>query len=617
MCFSLLLSVKAQVYKKERDKRTPFDKVEYKNNRPFIEVDKRWVEVVEIANIPIDTLLRLSAESSPNDWKKGFHRYLDYHLDDLGIVRDDSIKVCYKIDNEIFSKYFTLEKGNRDKATAYHEKNLGNHRILRDHKRIAGSNFDYLKIRLDSEAERDESWITPEQAIHDLEYLEWEIQQHYSYAELTGFDYRSAVDFIIQELGDGISTRDFAMQLKLLMANFGDGHSRVSLSLILKDEDKKRLPFVIIEHDGRFFAIDPESKNYFCDAYPEVISIGGVLIDSLYSLAKQIVAKTTSKFQEKESLAYLQVTSFLLKWAGVEIGAETEVVFGGERSTLARKLALERHPNTNLKKRHYLHDSILNDDIGYLAMNKLMDADSSFISSLHLAMKKFEQTAGLIIDIRGNGGGYRDPLRALLPYFIRESKIVNVGQYRIDQEEDFHPRNGYLMNRYMYPRSYTPGILDSEDVYLDKDEFINATDTFMKAFKPSVHLDRTKYSEFHFMVVSPARDRGQYYYDKPVIVLVDEACFSAADIFAAGIRQGDDVRLLGNTTGGGSGYAKSKILPHSKIKVRLSRMFSFQADGSLYDGHGVIPDIHHEYILDDKIGITDSQLQKAISLLKE
>lgn len=117
------------------------------------------------------------------------------------------------------------------------------------------------------------------------------------------------------------------------------------------------------------------------------------------------------------------------------------------------------------------------------------------------------------------------------------------------------------------------------------------------------------------MVVSPTNEQGTYYYDKPVIVLVDEGCFSASDIFAAGIRQGDQVRLLGNTTGGGSGFSKSRRLPNSRIKVKLSRIFSYQPDGNLYDGHGVIPDIKVDYTLDDKLGKKDSQLERAKEIL--
>lgn len=81
------------------------------------------------------------------------------------------------------------------------------------------------------------------------------------------------------------------------------------------------------------------------------------------------------------------------------------------------------------------------------------------------------------------------------------------------------------------------------------------------------------------------------------------------------MKQGNNVRLLGNTTGRGSGYSKKIDMPYSGIRIRLSRMFSYQPDGQLYDGHGVIPDIFVYPILDDFLNQKDQELEKAIELL--
>jgi len=236
-----------------------------------------------------------------------------------------------------------------------------------------------------------------------------------------------------------------------------------------------------------------------------------------------------------------------------------------------------------------------------------MDRDDKFISSLHKAMTEFKGTHGLIIDIRGNGGGNRAPLKALLPYFIKTPKVTNVAKYRVNSDEDSNPKNGYLQARYAYPEDY--------EAYTKAER--KSIKKFKISFIPTKEVASEKFTDYHYMVVSPTNEQETYYYDKPVIVLVDEACFSASDIFAAGIRQGDKVRLLGNTTGGGSGFSKNRRLPNSLIKVKLSRIFSYQPDGNLYDGHGVIPDIKVDYTLEDKLGKTDSQLKKAKEILSK
>jgi len=44
-------------------------------------------------------------------------------------------------------------------------------------------------------------------------------------------------------------------------------------------------------------------------------------------------------------------------------------------------------------------------------------------------------------------------------------------------------------------------------------------------------------------------------------------------------------------------------------------MASYRRDGSLYDGHGVAPDVRVEPLASDFIGKTDRQLDAALALL--
>ncbi len=56
-------------------------------------------------------------------------------------------------------------------------------------------------------------------------------------------------------------------------------------------------------------------------------------------------------------------------------------------------------------------------------------------------------------------------------------------------------------------------------------------------------------------------------------------------------------------------------LPDSRIDVSMSSMASFRADGTLFEGRGVIPDILVEPTPDDLLGKTDTQLAAAVELL--
>ena len=73
------------------------------------------------------------------------------------------------------------------------------------------------------------------------------------------------------------------------------------------------------------------------------------------------------------------------------------------------------------------------------------------------AMAELADTDGLIIDVRENGGGSRDALRALLPYFLTEdepARVVNVGAYRLLRGQRADTPDGYLANRHLYPAAW-------------------------------------------------------------------------------------------------------------------------------------------------------------------
>ena len=105
-------------------------------------------------------------------------------------------------------------------------------------------------------------------------------------------------------------------------------------------------------------------------------------------------------------------------------------------------------------------------------------------------------------------------------------------------------------------------------------------------------------------------------YTRPVVVLADTACFSATDIFLGAFQGHRNVTILGTTSGGGSGRTQSHRLAHSGITVRLSTMASFRADGRLYDGRGVDPDVRVLPQPHDFTGASDAVLEAALKRLR-
>ena len=597
------------------DKRTPFDKVHYLDGHPHILVDSKWAKLVSIADLPIDTIITIAQESTPRDWKLGFHRYLHYILDDLKIKRGEYLNVSYTVNDNIIITQKKLKWENRDLATKYHDSIVKTNRITRKHALKTPILYDYLTTRIHGYDKMSEGWITYKEAIHDLEYLEWEIVNNYSYADLTGFDYKIALDAIRNDLKNGIAYQDFALQLKMFMANFGDGHSRVSIREVLKGKSLGRLPFEIISHENKFYAINTHTKDSYFPNHSLITKINNIEIEEFYELAGQMIAKTTSKFVKRNTTEYLRFLDLLLQMMDVQHTDQIMVTFENDQHQVTKAVNLGNKKNPKLIKNHLLKDTIMANNIGYIAMNEKMSRKESFINQLDNAMQNVKNTDGLIIDIRRNSGGSRKPLLTMLPYFIKKAKVVNIARYRINEAINHRPNTGYLTRRYCYPTTISKSNYEEESGLSNHSDFQSTVHDFKKNFDPRYTVPNDQFSDFHYMVIHPESNKKRYYYSKPVIVLIDEGCFSASDIFAAGMKTGDNVKLLGNTTGGGSGYSNRIQLPHSDLQVKLSRMVSYQPDGNLYDGHGVVPNFQVDYSLEDRMGKTDTMLNNALRRL--
>lgn|SRR5690554_1619188 len=93
------------------------------------------------------------------------------------------------------------------------------------------------------------------------------------------------------------------------------------------------------------------------------------------------------------------------------------------------------------------------------------------------------------------------------------------------------------------------------------------------------------------MVVSPAKEGEATFLGRPVVALMDAACFSETDVFLSALGALPNVLLVGEASGGGSARAQVVELPNSGVKARFASMVSFQASGELFDGIGVQPDV--------------------------
>ena len=245
---------------------------------------------------------------------------------------------------------------------------------------------------------------------------------------------------------------------------------------------------------------------------------------------------------------------------------------------------------------------LLNGTIGYLRLAKM---DRNAVEEIRNWMHKFRDTKGLVVDVRGNGGGSRQALRLLYSYLAAPEdspRVVNAAAYRIHWTH----KEDHLANRFMYRAN--------AEVWIKEER--KAIAEFVKSFRPEWKLPKDKFSDWHYMVLSRLNDPNIYYYKKPVFVLMDTKCFSATDIFLAGLKGLKNVVLLGTLSGGGSAGAQNVSLGTTQYRLRIGSMASFQVDGRLFDGNGVEPDVKMESTPEYYIGGLDNVLETAVKRIE-
>lgn len=193
---------------------------------------------------------------------------------------------------------------------------------------------------------------------------------------------------------------------------------------------------------------------------------------------------------------------------------------------------------------------ILDDNIGYVVYESFSDGIGE--GNLDEVLYYLRLCDGLILDIRGNSGGLLTNVERLAARFTNERTLVGYISHK----------TGKGHNDFSKPRA----------------EYI-----------------------------SPAMDRVRW--QKPVVVLVNRSCFSAANTFVRDMKQMPQAVIMGDSTGGGSGMPFSSELPIG-WSVRFSACPSYDVNMQQIEA-GIAPDI--QCALDSTLALQgkDSMIEAA------
>lgn len=459
-------------------------------------------------------------------------------------------------------------------------------------------------------APRTPDRLPPEVAQADVQALRTLLDTRFSYARLRGTALTQALDDLTATVKQGALTPErFALAVHECITTAGDGHAGVRGWE--GNVGGPWLPFLLEECDGRFVAVRPDRSDYFVPSHPFVVALDGKPVEQWLDIAARLVSKGSPQLVRRRALRTLRDVQALWMLDGKPRGTSMAATFAtaaGERAS--RRLALvDRRPTYGTWPRpEPVPYKRLTNDLGYLRIAEMSD-DPRLLDGIDAALLALRATRGLIVDVRGNGGGTRNALRRFLPYVLpaaQPARLVNVAAYRRGcVDEHAAERGEALSDRGLFPSDHRRWSDAARAVIADA----------ARAFAPSWPPPADAFGAWHYAVVERRDNARAFAYPAPVAVLIDSDCFSATDIFVGALHGLPNVTLVGRPTGGGSGRAQTHTLPGSGVRVRLSTMASFRPDGTCYDEEGTEPDVSVEPAPADFVGRGDRVLDAAVAHL--
>ena len=407
--------------------------------------------------------------------------------------------------------------------------------------------------------------------LEDLDLFQEALETQFAYLHANEYDYQGNLDALREEVRAGMSVEAFGLGLERVIAGFIDGHARVS-DLRLPENLEGYAPFHLNWAGERAAAVKLNRTDFLDASHPYLVAIDGVPLERWLGAASRYVANGSPQYVRRQALQRLRDIQFFRHELRLPLEPTLTLTLEDEagKTTEQQVEILEDLPYTPDAFRS--QSRIVEGDIGYLRLESM---DDDAVKEIHSWMPRFADTRGLIVDVRGNGGGSRNALIKLFPHLMRaESAVVNVAKYRLAPEFD----EDHLEAREMY-RATHPGWTDAER---------RVVRAFAASFEPEWSPPEEDFSAWHYLLISRGNAEP---YTAPVVVLLDAGGFSATDIFLGAMATSPNVTLLGEASSGGSARSRRVELPNTNLEVSLASMASFRPDGRLYDGRGIEPDI--------------------------
>jgi len=456
--------------------------------------------------------------------------------------------------------------------------------------------------------------LSPKQMKKDLKILVETIEAHPDpYTKISEIDLQTIVKEVEQNINKELDEIDYYKNLSKIIASIGDGHSSVYMPrdwLKVVRKEQGVFPYdVHLSNDNELFLI----KSYGDGDLPlgaQILEINGMSVEAFIEAVNSYISYETIPFRNVkisrafEFMLYLvfkQVDGLSLK---IKTSKESEVVVstmpykewrGQKKDTKEereKKIGMGEPYDFNIIK-----PGIAKIDIFSFSVRK-MDSYNFFLNKTFKSIKN-NKVHSLIIDIRGNYGGWPKVASELLHY-------IHGGHFKTMAKSSMkisYPYRTYYTDR--YPSLKSPSrAFPQRRHYIDLQKVING--------KMNTYVE-----EDLFFNESPITEN--YEFDGDCYVLIDRKSYSASSSFASTFQCYNMGFLIGEPTGGTKIFRANaffKTLAKTRLRVGMS---TTKLHTACYneENEPVLPNLEVTPTILERVHGVDAQLNMALLIIKK
>ena len=234
----------------------------------------------------------------------------------------------------------------------------------------------------------------------------------------------------------------------------------------------------------------------------------------------------------------------------------------------------------------------LENEIAYVALNTFVD--SSIVEEFKGHLQEIQQSKGLVLDIRQNGGGNSGIGNAIIKN-LTDRPFLGLTWKTREHRPVFKAWGKFYSE--MTPQQLSQ-LSDEESQLIEKSISYYKGMVWYQDGPDTIQPEEgTKISV-------------------PIVVLIGHGTGSAAEDFLLALDSIERATFVGQKTNGSTGQPLMFTLPGGG-SARICTVISTYPDGREYVGYGVSPHVHVEPTVEDILNDRDVVLEKAIEILKE